>query len=113
MSDEQHALAVMVTGNVGEQIARAGDDVEVALTFRPGDLDVSRTLAFECLAWHAVEPAVVALAQSRVDAHRDVASVERDAHRLERSLEIRYVYDRDAVVAPTLTNLARAGTAGL
>ena len=79
----------------------------VALAARPRLVEVGAALGIEPCAGHAVEPAVVALAQPRIDDDGDGAAVERDPDRLERPLEVRDVHRRQPIVSPACAQLGR------
>src|SRR4051794_24601727 len=113
VSNEQHASAIPLARYVAEQIACPTNYVLVALPSGPRDVNVIGPPTLEPFARHSVEGAVVALAESAVDADRKVAIGECNPHRLEGAFQVRDVYRGDAVVTATLAQLACGDASGV
>ncbi len=101
MADQQDAAIRPDTADVGEQRLRPNDNITVALAVRPRPIDVLSTLVEEVTP-HAVEPTVVALAQTRISMDRQRVALKGDADRFERALEVRNVDGVEPIVAPPL-----------
>lgn len=101
MSDRDDLLAVVAGGDVGQETRGRLDDLPVALATGKRHVDVAHAASFDLRRGRAVQVAVVALAQARIEYDGDAGAAKGDLGGLDRPCEIGRVDDVRVVTAST------------
>jgi Glutamine amidotransferase domain len=105
VADHHDRAPIPVAAQVAQEVLHLRDDLPVALPARVGLVDVPRPSGGELGNWHAVAPAVVALAQPGVGVDGDAAATEGDLGGLDGAGQVGDEHGGDAAGAMAFTEV--------
>jgi len=103
MPDNDDSLTIKGAGEIVQEALNAINDLVIAFSAWVWLVDAQDPLGLQSRCGHAVQRAVVALAQAAISVDRDTRATKGDLGGFDGPAEIRRVYRSNVVGSPTLT----------